>query len=250
MFILQQQIQLFNILKKTKMLFNLWEQNKVQKAKHDNVYNTENMLSISEIKNDTIILKDGGLRSILRISGLNLDLKNADEQQIVLEQYKKFLNWLDFPVQILIRNTYLDLSNYLGYIQNNIQKIENLTLQKQWENYLKFLQDIDMQQWLIYTKEFYVVVPYYQSEKDKEEINKSRWTKLMDVLNAKDDAEKIVARYRTFLKWTKMLETRNSLIVDGLGGMWIWVDKLTVSEIINLLFRCYNPLIHSSQASQ
>jgi len=50
------------------------------------------MLSISEIRNDTIIMKDGGLRSILRINGINLDLKNGEEQQIVLEQYKKFLN--------------------------------------------------------------------------------------------------------------------------------------------------------------
>ncbi len=113
------------------MLFNLGEQSKVQKAKHDNVFNTENMLPISEIKNDTIILKDGGLRSIMKITGLNLDLKNADEQAIVLEQYKKFLNGLDFPVQILVRNTYLDLSNYLNYIKTNVDNIENVTLQKQ-----------------------------------------------------------------------------------------------------------------------
>ncbi|MEI6118332.1 MAG: hypothetical protein WCP92_03670 [bacterium] len=50
------------------------------------------MLPISEIRNDTLIMKDGGLRSILRINGINLDLKNGEEQQIVLEQYKKFLN--------------------------------------------------------------------------------------------------------------------------------------------------------------
>jgi hypothetical protein len=37
-------------------------------------------------------MKDGGLRAILRINGINLDLKNGEEQQIVLEQYKKFLN--------------------------------------------------------------------------------------------------------------------------------------------------------------
>lgn len=128
------------------MLFNLGDQKKIQKTKHDNVFNTENMLPVSEIKNDTMILKDGGLRAILRITGLNLDLKNADEQQIVLEQYKKFLNGLDFPVQILIRNTYLDLSMYLNYIKTNVDKIENLTLQKQGEAYRKFLQDIDLQQ--------------------------------------------------------------------------------------------------------
>ena len=231
------------------MIFNLWEQNKVQKTKHDNIFNTENMLPVSEIKNDTMILKDWGLRGVLRITGLNLDLKNFDEQQIVLEQYKKFLNGLDFPIQIMIRNTYLDLSIYLNYIKTNVDKLENLTLQKQWEAYYKFLQDIDMQQGLIYTKEFYIVVPYYEGEKDAEEINKSRWSKLLNVLNAKDDAEKIVARYRWFLKGRKWLDTRCSLIIDGLWAMGIWAEKVTTSEIINLLFRCYNPLLHSSQAN-
>lgn len=231
------------------MIFNLWEQTKVQKAKHDNIFNTENMLAISEIKNDTIIMKDWGLRGVMRITGLNLDLKNFDEQQIILEQYKKFLNGLDFPIQILVRNTYLDLSIYLNYIKTNIDKLENITLQKQWEAYYKFLQDIDMQQWLIYTKEFYIIIPYYESEKDNEEINKWRWTKLLNVLNAKDNTEKIVARYRWFLKNRKMMDTRCSLIVDGLWSMGIGAEKLTVSEIINLLFRCYNPLLHSSQAN-
>lgn len=89
------------------------------------------MLPISEIRNDTVIMKDGGLRAILRINGVNLDLKNFDEQQIVLEQYKKFLNGLEFPMQILVRNTFLDLSNYLTYIKGNIDTIENPVLKSQ-----------------------------------------------------------------------------------------------------------------------
>lgn len=229
-------------------LFNLWNQSKIQKNKHENVFNTETMLPFSEIKNDTIILKDWWLRAILRISWLNLDLKNWDEQWIVLEQYKKFLNWLDFPIQILVRNSYLDLSNYINYMKDNVEKIENLTLKWQWDWYIKFLQDIDMQQGLIYTKDFYIVVPYYEWEKDAEKINKSWFTKFLDVLNSKDDAEKIVARYRDFLKWRKMLETRCNLITEWLNSMWIWVDKITNPEIISLLFRCHNPLIHNSQS--
>jgi len=72
---------------------------------------------------------------------------------------------------------------------------------------------------LIFNKEFYVIVPYYQSEQDKSQIQRSRRGKLLDVLNAKDSVEKIVSRYRLFLKGRNMLETRVSLIVDGLNGM-------------------------------
>ncbi len=230
------------------MFLNLGDQKKVQKKTNENLFNTETMLPISEIRNDTIIMKDGWLRAILKISGLNLDLKNGDEQQIVLEQYKKFLNGLDFPIQILVRNTFLDLSNYLGYIQSNVEPIENPVLKKQGEAYFRFLQNIDMQQWLIYNKEFYVIVPFYESEQDRGQIQRTRRGKLLDILNAKDTVERIVQRYRQFLKGRTGVETRINLIIDGLGGMGIWAEKITTSDIINLLFRCYNPLLHSSQA--
>jgi len=230
------------------MFLNLWDQPKIQKKKQDNLFNTETMLPISEIRNDTMIMKDGWLRAILRINGINLDLKNGDEQQIVLEQYKKFLNWLEYPIQILVRNTFLDLSNYLTYINGNLQNIENPVLKTQGEAYYRFLQNIDMQQWLIYNKEFYIIVPYYQNEQDKGQIQRSRWGKLLDVLNAKDTIEKIVQRYRQFLKGRTGLDTRVNLIIDGLGGMGVVAEKIPTSDIISLVFRCYNPLLHSSQA--
>lgn len=231
------------------MLFDLWEQKQVQKSKWENVFNTETMLPVSEIKNNTIILKDWWLRHVLRVFGLNLDLRNFDEQQIVLEQYKRFLNWLSFPIQIIIRNTYLDLSNYLQYVKSNVADIDNMVLQNQWNEYTSFLEDIDSKQWLIYVKEFYIVVPYYDWEQDASSINKPWWNKLLDVLNTKDSVEKIVEKYRYFLKWRNMLDTRTSLITDWLASMWIIAEKLTTSEIISLLFRYYNPLIHWAQAN-
>lgn len=78
-----------------------------------------------------------------------------------------------------------------------------------------------MQQGLIYNKEFYIIVPYYESEQDKSSIQRSRWGKLLDVLNAKDTVEKIVQRYRQFLKGRNGLETRVNLIIEGLGSMGI-----------------------------
>jgi len=230
------------------MFLNLWDQNKIKKPKHENLFNTETMLPISEIRNDTIIMKDGGLRAILRINGINLDLKNGEEQQIVLEQYKKFLNWLEYPIQILVRNTFLDLSNYLTYIKGNTDIIENPVLKWQGEAYYRFLQNIDMQQGLIFNKEFYIIIPYYENEQDKKSIQRSRWGKLLDVLNAKDTVEKIVARYRSFLRGRSSLDTRINLVIEGLGGMGIGAEKIPTSDIISLIFRCYNPLLHSSQA--
>jgi hypothetical protein len=67
-------------------------------------------------------------------------------------------------------------------------------------------------------------------------------------LDAKDSAEKVVWRYRNFLKTKTFLDTRCSLIVDGLRGMGMSAERLENEEIISLMFKMYNPLLHSSQA--
>jgi hypothetical protein len=38
--------------------------------------------------------------------------------------------------------------------------------------------------------------------------------------------------------------------MDGLNTMGIPAERLQVADIINLLFRYYNPNLHSAQASQ
>lgn len=230
-------------------LFNLWEQTKIKKDNKDNLFNTETMLPISEIKNDTIILKDSGIRAILKVDWVNLDLKNFDEQEILLEQYKRFLNWLSFPIQIIVRNNYLDLSKYLNYISNNLSKITNPTLKTTGESYFKFLQNIDSKQWLIFEKTFYIVVPFYDDDQNEKDIKKPWFSKLLNVLNAKDDVESIVARYRQFNKWKNMLDMRCNLITEWLSTIGIWVDRLDTGEIISLLFNYYNPLLHNAQSS-
>ncbi len=224
------------------------EKSKVKKNKADNLFNTETMLPISEIKNWIVILKDGWLRSIIKVEGLNLDLKNYDEQQVILEQYKRFLNWLAFPIQILIRNTYLDLTEYLSYLKRNLKWIDNPALKKQWNNYVTFLEGIDNQQWLIYVKEFYIVIPYYWDERDAEQVNRSRWDKFLNVLNAKDDVEMIVERYRTFIKYEQNIQTRENVLIAGLNDLWMSAERLDTASVVSLLFRMYNPLLDSSQA--
>ncbi len=227
-------------------LRDFFERNKIVKWKQDSVFNTEQMLPISEIKGDSIILKDGGMRAILRIDWLNLDLKNYDEQQLVLQQYKKFLNSLNFPLQILVRNTYLDLSDYIGYVKWQVWSIDNAVLKKSGEDYTQFLENIDLRTGLIYVKEFYIVVPYYPDGDDNNRVKKSWRSKLLDILNMKDSIEKIVSRYRIFLKHEKFLATRCAVVTDGLRSIGMNATRLWLSDIISLLFRVYNPSVHSA----
>ena len=230
------------------MLFKNQENQSIQKGKQEAQFNTENMLPISEIKDGFLILKDWGIRAVLKAEGINLDLKNFDEIQTILEQYKRFLNWLEFPLQFLVRNTYLDLREYLWYVQNNINQLDPGALKEQWKNYAEFLENINMKQWLIYVKEFYVVIPYYENEQDTDQVKKAWWSRFLDTLNSKDDVESIVSRYRSFVKGQKMLNTRISLVQEWLWSLWVRTELLTTKDVISLLFSMYNPLLDSTQS--
>ncbi len=229
-------------------LFN-FEKGKIQKGQREQAFNTETMLPISEIRGNTMVLKDGGLRAVIKVSGLNLDLKNSDEQEIVIQQYKRFLNGLDFPIQILVRSTYLDLTHYLNYMKENVNAIDNDTLKSHGEQYVSFLDEINLAQGLIYVKEFYIIVPYYdQGGEDENQVKKSWRQKFLNVLESKDSAEKIVQRYRSFVKNRKFLDTRCALIMEGLKGLNIDTERLALTDMVSLLFKFYNPTMHNDQA--
>jgi len=220
---------------------------KPKKVKRDPVFNTEEMLPISEILQDTIILKDWGLRAILKVDGLNLDLRNYEEQQIVVEQYKKFLNWLSFPIQIWVRSNYLDLTDYIKYLKDNIAKIENDVLKFQAEQYTYFIERLNEQKGMIYVKEFYVIVPFYSGEKDVENIRKPFWQKLLSILEPKETPEKILMRRREFFKNKSQLDMRVNLVQGWLRELGMTSQRLNTKQLLGLFFEFYNPTSHKSQ---
>ncbi len=228
---------------------NQTENKKINKWRQNPVFNTETMLPISEIYNDTFVLKDWWLRAIIKVSWLNIDLKNWDEIQIIIEQYKKFLWWLDFPIQILIRNNNLDLTPYLDFIQEKINNITNPKLKKQADHYFKFLKRIDSSQNQIFMKEFYIIVPLYTwLQTDLDWVKKPWRQKLLDALSSKYWAEQIVEKYRNYLKNKKKLDTRCMMIMNWLRSLHMEVERLNMSDIVALMFKVYNPTLQQTQA--
>ncbi len=228
---------------------DIFSQNdKLRQNAKSSIFDTENMLPMSEIRWDCLILKDWWLRSIVKIDWLNLDLKSYDEQEQIIEQYKKFLNWLSFPIQIFVHNSYLDLTEYIEYMKDKTKNIINENLKSYSEEYISFMDNINNKEWLIFVKEFFVIVPYYESEDDSEKMHKARWQKVLDILDTKDSAEKIVSRYRWFIKNKKFLDVRTNIIIESLKSVWVKAQVLNTDQIISILFRFYNPASQAQQA--
>ena len=77
----------------------------------------QEFIPIEEIRDGVIIIKGGQLRSILLASSINFDLKSADEQTAILQQYQAFLNSLDFQVQFFIQSRKLNIRPYLAILE-------------------------------------------------------------------------------------------------------------------------------------
>jgi len=219
----------------------LGKENKKVAKTTETAESTDKYIPISEIRWDTIVMKDGSLRAIIKCSWLNIDLKNFEEQQIVADKYARFLNTLDFPIQIVLRSTYLDLSDYLSYVKGNVDSIENEVLKWQWEQYFEFLNKLNDSQWLLFTKEFYVIVPYYDFD-DTKKMRESQFQKLMAALSNIETAESIANKLRQLNKNKKHLNQRVSLVSSWLSWLGLEVKRLDLKEIVGLLFEVYNPL--------
>jgi hypothetical protein len=78
---------------------------------------TQQFVDVEEIKNGTVVLKSGGLRKILLVSGINFALKSEDDKNIILRAYQDFINSLDFSLQIIIHSRRLNIKGYLDGLE-------------------------------------------------------------------------------------------------------------------------------------
>ncbi len=60
---------------------------------------TQKFIEVESIEDGVVILKGGGLRQILLVSGVNFDLKSEEEQTMIMGAFQGFLNSLNFSIK-------------------------------------------------------------------------------------------------------------------------------------------------------
>jgi len=211
----------------------------VRKRKVNPKAAAQRFLPIAEIRNDTVLLKSGGLRAILSVEALNFNLKSETEQQGIIAGYQAFINTLGFPLQVCIRSRKVNIDPYIDHIREIARKQENDLLRSQTIAYANFIEKIvDVAD--IMTKNFYVVIPLDDSQEKKSALsNFFKWMGL-------DDTEgKLVQRYRLFINKHSKLNDRVNLVESGLNNIGLITRRLPTSDLIELYYQYYNP--HTSQ---
>jgi len=194
---------------------------------------TQEYLDIAEIRDDTVIMKDGTLRAVLLVSSINFALKSEDEQNAVIDSYIRFLNNLSFTLQIVIQSRELDINNYLEYLNGKEKEQTNKLLKAQTGEYINYIKELTSLG-KIMNKRFYVVVPYDPST-DK---HKSFFDSFKDAIRP---ASMIVLKEKIFVAYQEMLNRRVESVFGGLESMGVAVERLETQELIELYYKTYNP---------
>lgn len=202
----------------------------------------QKFLPIAEIKQDTVILKNGGLRAVLAVGSMNFNLKSEDEQQAIIVSYQQFLNTLAFPLQIVVRSTKLNVDAYVQDLTDRASKQKNPLLQEQTMDYAHYIERlVDVSD--IMQKRFYVIIPVDPPGLQ----NVSFMSKLFGWLSPGDTREKALARNRQFDEKNTTLRDRVNLVKAGLSNVGCPSERLTTQELIDLFYHVYNPKTADSQ---
>lgn len=196
---------------------------------------TQRFLPIAEIRNDTAVLKDGGMRAVLEVEALNYNLKSETEQKAIIAGYESFVNTLAFPVQIIVRSTQVNIDPYIDQIRSRAKVIDTELLREQAEAYAFFLEKI-VEVADIMQKRFFVVVPLDTTEKKKGTL-----AQFFEWLGLDDTAGKATQRYREFKEKYTKLKDRVTTVESALGNIGLSTKRLTTQELIELYYQVYNP---------
>lgn len=203
---------------------------------------TVKFLDIWEIRENSVVLKNGTLRGVLLASSVNFALKSEDEQTAVIQGYTQFLNSLNFTIQIVVQSRKLDIGDYLARLREQVRSQKNELLRMQTQDYVQYVQElVDLAD--IMSKRFYVVVPFDPGGTKGQGF----FSKLKGVFSP---TAVIKLKQKQFEEIHGELQKRIDYVADGLSAVGLKTVQLDTQGLIELYYNTYNPKVADNQKMQ
>jgi hypothetical protein len=187
---------------------------------------TQKFTEIVDFGEDFVIFEGGNACMIIEITASNFALLSKREQDSRVFAYAGLLNSLSFPVQILIRNRRIDISQYIHELEGVIQSTKNPQLKAYVEYYAGFIQEMVTVN-VVLNKQFYIVVPFSSLE--------------MGVTGATQSSQKGQAQVDAFgTEARKALQTKANSLLGQLQKFATSAKVLQKEELIKLYYEIYN----------
>jgi len=197
---------------------------------------TQEIIEVATIENDALVLKTGGLRKILLVSGINFELKSEEEQDLILLTYQELLHSLNFPLQQLIHTRRLNIENYLLSLTDRQLREDSPLLKKLIGDYRDFIQSF-VQNNPIMSKKFFVVIPYERGVDlagAGRAVRRGIWGIFRRPSGRLEPIE--TPQSEDFAK----LNQRAEQVANGLGLIGLRAVPLNKDELVELLYNFYN----------
>ena len=205
---------------------------------------TQDFVDIEKIKDDVVILKDGGFRAVLMCGSRNLELESIDSQNAIISVYADFLNSFDWPLQIVIHSRKLDINPYLVSLEEKLKVQNNELLKIQTAEYIDFVRNfVTLSDIMI--KRFYTIIPFDPIESTKGE-SLEKFSSLINI--GKQGTSEVTEE--KFQEYKNQLLQRTEHIILSLAHIGIKAVILKTEELIELYYNLYNPEEYEPHAIQ
>lgn len=201
---------------------------------------TQKFIELESINEDIVILRSGGACLIVEVQASNFALLSSEEQDTKIYAYASMLNSLSHPIQILIRNKKIDISQYINLLNAQIDKAtstalhpsvtpeQNQSLVTQMQLYRDFIQELVKVNEVL-DKKFYIILTFSALEQG--------------VSAATNMAKKGVNQKDAFFTSAKAnLHSKAESLLSQLDRMSLRAKILDNKELIQLFYDIYNHL--------
>jgi type IV secretory pathway VirB4 component len=193
-----------------------------------------------------VIGKDGGLRQIVMVGGVNFALKSDMDQTIMTQAYQNFLNGIEFPFQVVIHSRKVNIEKYADDLLKRKEAEPSPIIQNQIEEYVQFIKGF-VEKNAIMEKMFFAVVPFYPTSVVPTGV-KSSGSGLFGIFGKKsgaqqsaDTAKTAEAAEKYFKESLEQLNQRADQVMAGLEGIGLEATVLNDEQLTELFYNFYNP---------
>ncbi len=202
-------------------------------AQSDFQSTTQKFLDIYDITNNLVILKNGTVSFILRVSAMNFGLLAEAEQDAVIYTYAAMLNSLNYPVQIIVKSQTKDATDYLNLLKKQQEKASSDNKRERIARYRHFVANL-IKQRNVLDKKFFVIAPAKPVELGLMTAD--------SVLPGRTDFD--ISKYEKSVILEKaeiVLEPKRDHLISQFGRIGLFARQLSTQEIIREFYTSYNP---------
>jgi conjugal transfer ATP-binding protein TraC len=99
--------------------------------------------------------------AILKVKPINFQILNNKEKEAITQTFQKFLNSLDFPIQILMTTTKLELEGYFSILEERVKetvkKTGNRIYKKNLKSYKEHIETV-IEENKVMNRNFYIII--------------------------------------------------------------------------------------------